>query len=491
MLLVYVAGALTDSIFVDQRAAAQAGHRRAAVLAGDRRRHHPAAAARGRVQQPRRRLAADEPAQGAGQTAGLHRGPRRRRRPVHRQDRHPDRGPDRLHAGGPDGAAHDPSDVLRWGAAVHRDEPSDGGRRVGGNPLDQALWRVARRRAQRTALAGYDPAGVLPFDHERQMVSVLVRDAGRRSRLLVTKGAPGDGARPLRRTCPPRPGRAATPSSPPATGSSPSPPDRPPARTPPTAADEHDLQPGRLPGLPRPAQAGRRRVAAPAGRARASPSRSSPATTPPSPRRSATTSGSPTAPRLTGADLDALDDDAARRRDRARPRSSPGSAPSTRRASSGVQRRSGGGVGVPRRRRQRRARPARRRRRHLGRLGHRRRQGRRRRHPAGEGPRRARRRRRRGPPDLRQHHQVRADGHVEQLRQHVLAPPARRCSCRSCRCCPRRSCSTTCSTTPASWRSPPTTSTRSSCARPSHWDIALHPPVHALLRPAQLGVRLR
>ena len=27
--------------------------------------------------------------------------------------------------------------------------------------------------------------------------------------------------------------------------------------------------------------------------------------------------------------------------------------------------------------------------------------------------------------------------------------------------------------------------------RPSHWDIALHPPLHALLRPAQLGVRLR
>ena len=27
--------------------------------------------------------------------------------------------------------------------------------------------------------------------------------------------------------------------------------------------------------------------------------------------------------------------------------------------------------------------------------------------------------------------------------------------------------------------------------RPSHWDIALHPPVHAGLRPAQLGLRLR
>ena len=136
-----------------------------------------------------------------------------------------------------------------------------------------------------------------------------------------------------------------------------------------------------------------------------------------------------------------------------------------------VQRARGGGGRLPRRRRQRRPRPARRRRRDLGRLGHRRRQGRRRRHPAGEGPRRPRRRRRRGAADLRQHHQVRADGHVEQLRQHVQRRRRRRCSCRSCRCCPARSCSTTCSTTPASSPSRPTTSTRSSCARPSHWDI--------------------
>ena len=38
---------------------------------------------------------------------------------------------------------------------------------------------------------------------------------------------------------------------------------------------------------------------------------------------------------------------------------------------------------------------------------------------------------------------------------------------------------------------PPIASTRSSCARPSHWDIAVHPPVHGLLRSAQLAVRLR
>ena len=42
------------------------------------------------------RLPGAGPQTRAGQTAGLHRGPRRRRHPARRQDRHPDRGPDRL-----------------------------------------------------------------------------------------------------------------------------------------------------------------------------------------------------------------------------------------------------------------------------------------------------------------------------------------------------------------------------------------------------------
>ena len=65
--------------------------------------------------------------------------------------------------------------------------------------------------------------------------------------------------------------------------------------------------------LPRPAQAVRRRIDRPPRRASASPSRSSPATTPSSPRRSAATLGLGSGGTLTGADLDALDDDAARR----------------------------------------------------------------------------------------------------------------------------------------------------------------------------------
>jgi hypothetical protein len=59
-----------------QRGLAPAGHRRAAVLARHRRRNLPAAAAGCRVHQPRRRVMPAGPAQGAGQAAGLHRGPR-------------------------------------------------------------------------------------------------------------------------------------------------------------------------------------------------------------------------------------------------------------------------------------------------------------------------------------------------------------------------------------------------------------------------------
>ncbi len=60
MLLVYVAGALTTSIFVLNVVLHKPTHGRPVVLVGDRGRDHSAAAAGGRVQQPRRRVAADE-----------------------------------------------------------------------------------------------------------------------------------------------------------------------------------------------------------------------------------------------------------------------------------------------------------------------------------------------------------------------------------------------------------------------------------------------
>jgi P-type Mg2+ transporter len=81
-----------------------------------------------------------------------------------------------------------PADVLRWGLLCTENTTSDG-RGVGGNPLDQALWDSAASVGERRALADHTRLAVLPFDHERLMVSVLLRD--QRSQLtLVTKGAP-------------------------------------------------------------------------------------------------------------------------------------------------------------------------------------------------------------------------------------------------------------------------------------------------------------
>ncbi|MFI7003436.1 magnesium-translocating P-type ATPase [Nocardia sp. NPDC050175] len=82
----------------------------------------------------------------------------------------------------------DPDSVLRWGllCTEHSGEPGD---IVGGNPLDQALWNAPEVKAQQSALASYTRLGVLPFDHQRNMVSVLVRDSAGRS-TLITKGAP-------------------------------------------------------------------------------------------------------------------------------------------------------------------------------------------------------------------------------------------------------------------------------------------------------------
>ena len=59
---------------------------------------------------------------------------------------------------------------------------------VGGNALDVALWRAPD--ATRLANAGaYERLDLVPFDHERQLVSVLVRSPAGGTRLL-TKGAP-------------------------------------------------------------------------------------------------------------------------------------------------------------------------------------------------------------------------------------------------------------------------------------------------------------
>jgi P-type Mg2+ transporter len=73
--------------------------------------------------------------------------------------------------------------VLRWGLLCTE------GSTVGGNPLDQALWDSPAAATERASLSSYQRLGVLPFDHERQLVSVVVRDAAGTA-TLVTKGAP-------------------------------------------------------------------------------------------------------------------------------------------------------------------------------------------------------------------------------------------------------------------------------------------------------------
>ncbi|MGI8446999.1 MAG: cation-translocating P-type ATPase, partial [Streptosporangiaceae bacterium] len=78
--------------------------------------------------------------------------------------------------------------VLRWGLLATENTAQDG-QVAGGNPLDQALWRSPAAAAEQAALAACTRLGVLPFDHERNMVSVLVRD-GAGQLILVTKGAP-------------------------------------------------------------------------------------------------------------------------------------------------------------------------------------------------------------------------------------------------------------------------------------------------------------
>ncbi|MGZ6781059.1 MAG: magnesium-translocating P-type ATPase [Nocardioidaceae bacterium] len=78
--------------------------------------------------------------------------------------------------------------VLRWGLLC-TETAADGGAAVGGNPLDQALWDSPATAPARESLVGYERLGLLPFDHERRMVSVVVREPSG-ALTLVTKGAP-------------------------------------------------------------------------------------------------------------------------------------------------------------------------------------------------------------------------------------------------------------------------------------------------------------
>ncbi|MFI9101019.1 magnesium-translocating P-type ATPase [Streptomyces fildesensis] len=78
--------------------------------------------------------------------------------------------------------------LLRWGLLCTESGGADGPA-VGGNPLDEALWESAASQSLRGTLAGSTRLGLLPFDHDRRMVSAVVRDSAGVT-TLVTKGAP-------------------------------------------------------------------------------------------------------------------------------------------------------------------------------------------------------------------------------------------------------------------------------------------------------------
>jgi Mg2+-importing ATPase len=82
----------------------------------------------------------------------------------------------------------DAATVLRWGLMATENRAADGAA-VGGNPLDMALWKAPDVAAQLAEVTACTRLGLLPFDHERNMVSVLVKD-GQQQLTLVTKGAP-------------------------------------------------------------------------------------------------------------------------------------------------------------------------------------------------------------------------------------------------------------------------------------------------------------
>ena len=90
-----------------------------------------------------------------------------------------------------DADGRDSDHLLLLGLVCNEAAVTAGGT-AGGNALDQALcaapWAAAGQGTAITA-GGYQRLSVLPFDHERQLASVLVKDPDGQP-LLITKGAP-------------------------------------------------------------------------------------------------------------------------------------------------------------------------------------------------------------------------------------------------------------------------------------------------------------
>ncbi|POM23558.1 Magnesium-transporting ATPase, P-type 1 [Actinomadura rubteroloni] len=91
-----------------------------------------------------------------------------------------------LHAAGADGHTSDTPLLL---GMLCNEATVDDGRATGGNPLDTAIWDAPASAALRARAGTYRRVAALPFDHERQLASVLVEDADG-NRRVITKGAP-------------------------------------------------------------------------------------------------------------------------------------------------------------------------------------------------------------------------------------------------------------------------------------------------------------
>jgi Mg2+-importing ATPase len=86
-----------------------------------------------------------------------------------------------------DPAGDQSESALLHGLLATETDPAAGGGTVGGNPLDAALWAAAESSHLDTT--GYVRTGLLPFDHERQMTSAIIRGPDGVS-MLIVKGAP-------------------------------------------------------------------------------------------------------------------------------------------------------------------------------------------------------------------------------------------------------------------------------------------------------------
>ena len=62
------------------------------------------------------------------------------------------------------------------------------GKKVTGNPMDAAIWEYAIKKNEQESVRSYTSIDEIPFDYQRRMMSVVVRNNG--DLTLITKGAP-------------------------------------------------------------------------------------------------------------------------------------------------------------------------------------------------------------------------------------------------------------------------------------------------------------